>query len=37
MLFSLDHLANFGGKPEICEIPGSFRENPDNFGRVVFK
>jgi len=24
----------FGGKPENCEIPESFRENPDNFGRV---
>jgi len=32
MLFSIDHLFIFGGKPENCEIPDSFRENPDNFG-----
>jgi len=34
MVFSLGHLVIFGEKPENSEIPGSFRENPDNFGRV---
>ncbi len=37
MLFSLDHKSNFGGKPKICEIHESVRENPDKFGRVRFK
>jgi hypothetical protein len=34
MVFSIDHLVIFGGKPENCEIPDSFRENPYNIGRV---
>ncbi len=34
MVFSLDHLVIFGGKPKNREIPGSCWENPDNFGRV---
>jgi hypothetical protein len=34
MVFSLGHLVIFGGKPENFEIPKSFREKPDNFGRV---
>jgi hypothetical protein len=34
MVFSLGHIVICGGKPENCEIPESFRENPDNFGRV---
>ena len=34
MVFSLGHSVIFGGKYENCEIPGSFQENPDNFGRV---
>ncbi len=34
MVFSLGHLVIFGGKPENCAIPDSFRENPYNFGRV---
>ena len=34
MVFSLGHLAIFGGKPENCEIPESFRKNPYYFGRV---
>ena len=37
MVFSIDHLVIFGGKPENCEIPDSFRENPYNFGRVGIK
>jgi len=36
MVFDLDHLVIFGGKPENCEIPDSFRENPYN-GRVGIK
>ncbi len=31
MVFSLGHLVIYGGKPENRE---SFRENPDDFGRV---
>jgi len=34
IIFSFSHLVIFGGKPEICESPDSFRENPYNFGRV---
>jgi hypothetical protein len=34
MVFYLAHSVIFGGKPENCEIPESFRENPDNFGRA---
>jgi hypothetical protein len=34
MVFSLGHLIFFGGKPENWEILESFRDNPDNFGRV---
>jgi hypothetical protein len=34
MVFSLGHLVIFGGKPENCEIPDSFRENPYNFDRI---
>ncbi len=34
MVFSLCHLVIFDGKPENCEIPESFKVNPDNFGRV---
>jgi hypothetical protein len=34
MVFSLGYLVIFGGIPENCEIPESFRENPDNFGNV---
>jgi len=34
MVFSLDHLVNFGGKLKNCEIPDSFRENLDNLGMV---
>ena len=33
MVFSLGHLVIFVGKPENCEIPDSFRENPDSFSR----
>jgi len=34
MVFSLDYFVIYGGKLENRENPGSFRENPDNFGRV---
>ncbi len=34
MVFSLGHLVIFGGKPENCAIPDSFRENPYNLGKV---
>jgi len=34
MVFSLGNLGIFGGKPENCEIPKSFREKHDNFGRI---
>jgi hypothetical protein len=34
MEFSHGDLVIFGGKLENCEIPESFRKNPDNFDRV---
>jgi hypothetical protein len=33
IVFSLGRLVIFGGKPENCEIPESFWENSNNFGR----
>jgi hypothetical protein len=33
LVFSLVYLVSFGGKTEKCEIPESFWENPDYFGR----
>ncbi len=34
IVFSLGYLVILGGKPENCEIPDNFRENPYNFDRV---
>ena len=37
MVFSLGHLVFFSKKPNNWEIPESYWENPENFGKVGFK
>ena len=36
MVFSLGNLVIFGGKPENCAIPDSFRENPKATLATIF-